>query len=380
MSRYRRSPVGRPYGSGSKPRLLTSILLLIIVSMIYTQAKDARNWKWLVAQEQEAEQPAPNPKPKLWKEVVIEAPHDGSPEELATSRMQLQAVSDKRPLDGLEMPSYYRLLKWARAQPFEDLEVRAKRHPVYAQFFESADKYRGQLFRLRLHVRRIVEHEDLPQNSADARRVYELWGFTDESKDHPYSIVVPEIPSWFKTGGEVEEECVVVGYFFKLLAYEAFHTNRAAPLFMGRMRPIAGPPKKAASAGRAAWEWAIGGAVLVLVGAFIGKAMKVRKEPSKTRITKGADEGVDLWLQPNDLSSGASASMEPTNAASVASESAAASIVKNSPQQSDQINGELQSSEATPSLLTDSEQPATMNHSPLAASPVGQKSATPSTS
>lgn len=349
MSRYRRSPVGRPYGSGSKPRLLTSILLLIIVSMIYTQAKDARNWKWLVAQEMDAEKPAPNPKPKLWKEVVIEAPHDGSPEELATSRMQLQAVSDKRPLDGLEMPSYYRLLKWARAQPFEDLEVRAKRNPVYAQFFESADKYRGQLFRLRLHVRRIVEHEDLPQNSADARKIYELWGFTDESKDHPYSIVVPEIPSWFKVGGEVEEECVVVGYFFKLLAYEAFHTNRAAPLFMGRMRPVAGPPQKAATADSSAWEWVIGGAVLVLAGAFIWKVMSVQKGPSKTRITTGANEGVDLWLQPTDTPQEPLSRLELGTPTGVAVETPLPTVVQAPAPPINAGASELQSNSATPS-------------------------------
>ncbi len=298
MSRYRRGPIGKAYGANSKPRLLTPILLLIIVSMIYTQAKDARNWRWLVAQEKEleAEKPAATPKPKLWKEVVIDVPHDGNPEELATSRMQLQAVTDKRPLEGLEMPSYYRLLKWARAQPFEDLEVRAKRNPVYSQFFESPDKHRGQLFRLRLHVRRIVEHEDLPQNSAEARKVYELWGFTDESKDHPFAIVVPEIPSWFKVGGEVEEECVAVGYFFKLLAYEAFHTNRAAPLLMGRMRPLSGPPKKAKAEGGSMLDFAITAAVLSLAGSLVWLALRSRKPTAKARITKGADEGVDLWL------------------------------------------------------------------------------------
>lgn len=297
MSRYRRGPIGKAYGSGSKPRLLTSVLLLIIVSMIYTQARNPQNWKWVEAQEVEADKPAPNPKPKLWKEDVIEAPHDGNPEELATSRMQLQAVTDKRPLEPLEMASYYRLLKWARAQPYEDLEVRAKRRPVYTQFFESPDRHRGQVFRLRLHVRRIVEHDDLPQNSAEARKVYELWGFTDESKDHPYSVVVPEIPSWFKVGGEVEEECVFVGYFFKLLAYEAFQTNRAAPLFMGRMRPLSGPPKKAKADGDSTLDFAIAAAVLSLVGTLVWFAMKAKKQPSKVKLTKGADEGVDLWLQ-----------------------------------------------------------------------------------
>lgn len=297
MSRYRRSSIGRPYGSGSKPRLLTSVLLLIIISMIYTQAKDARNWRWLEAQEVDSEKPAPTAKPKDWKEVVIEAPHDGNPEELATCRMQLQAVQDKRPLEGLEMPSYYRLLKWARAQPFDALEVRANRKATYNQFFQSADKHRGKLIRLRLHVRRIEEHDDLPQNSAEARKVYELWGFTDESKDHPYSVVVPEIPSWFKLGGEVEEECVFVGYFFKVLAYEAFHTNRAAPLLMGRIRPVAGPPKKAA-ASSSGLELALGAVILLLVAGMVWYAMKSRTPGPKQRLNKGATEGVDDWLNP----------------------------------------------------------------------------------
>lgn len=300
MSQYRRGPYGRPYGSGSQPRLMTSVLLLIIVSMIYTTSKDARNWKWLEVHADEIDntKPATNPKPREWKEVVIEAPHDGDPEELATCRMQLGAVQDKTPLDGLDMPSYYRLLKWARAQPFEALEVRARREIFYRQFFESAKTHRGNLQRLRLHVRQIVVHDDLPQNSSEARKVYELWAYTDESKSHPYVVVVPEIPSWFKTGPEVDEECVFVGYFLKIMAYEAVGAHRGAPLLVGRLRPVSGPPKKAAAA-PAIMEYALGAGVLAVFGAIVWFALKSRRPVSLVaRVRKSETDGVSDWLSP----------------------------------------------------------------------------------
>jgi hypothetical protein len=243
MSRFSRHPSARPFGARGTPRLWTSLIMLAIVGLVYFQARNPNNWRWLTADDAADPQAAhatKNPSPR-WKETLISAQNDQDSEELAAGRMQLDAVIDKRPLEKLDMPAYWRLLKWARSQSFEELEGRAKRDVVYAQLFQRPEKYRGQLIRLRLHVRRIVKGDDVPANTADAEDIFELWGSTDESKSQPYGVICPEMPDWFRTGGDVEEECVFVGYFFKLMAHDALNTQRASPVLIGRLRPISIP-------------------------------------------------------------------------------------------------------------------------------------------
>ena len=97
------------------------------------------------------------------------------------------------------MPAYWRCLKWARAQSFAELERRAADGVVYTQLLEQPDKYRGKLLRLRLHIRRVLDWE-APKNSAGVRRVYEAWGWTDESKSHPTSPSSATLPAGHETG------------------------------------------------------------------------------------------------------------------------------------------------------------------------------------
>ena len=300
MSRSFRQPLARTFGSSGTPRLTTAIIMLVIVGLVYQQAKDARNWRWLAAQENDQKAVAPVQNRPGWQETLIDAPHDGNPEELRSGRNELGAVTDKAALNQYDMTAYYRHLKWARAQPFEDLELRAKTDFVYAQLFQNPEKYRGQLIRLRLHVGRILKFDDIPENSSQATQLFELWGRTDESKSHPYGVVVPEIPSWFKLGGEnIHEECVFVGYFIKLMAYDiSGDKRRAAPLLVGRIRPLSIPPVGEKSNDMmSAVEWGIGTLVVALLGIAAWRAMSLSRQTRSLRTsTASSADDVESWL------------------------------------------------------------------------------------
>lgn len=276
--------------------------MLVVVALVYAQARDAKNWQWLAAADKDAAAPSgekpPNGSRPVWQEIRIDASNDRDEEEHAIGRMQLDAVLDKAPLQNVEMPAYWRLLKWSRSQTFEELSARARRDVVFTQFVQRPERFRGQLVRLRLHVRRVLHHDELKENSAEAQQAFELWGFTDESGAHPYSIVVPEIPDWFRRGGDVEEECVFVGYFFKLMAYDATEKTRVAPLLIGRLRPLSGPlPKKPAAKATSKLEALVIAAVVGLVALAIWWGLPTRRRKTPRAQATAADDAVETWLR-----------------------------------------------------------------------------------
>ncbi len=66
----------------------------------------------------------------------------------------------------------------------------------------AAGKYRGELLHMRLHIRRALMHE-APTNKAGLKQVYELWGWTEESKSFPYVVLCSELPPGITLGAEV---------------------------------------------------------------------------------------------------------------------------------------------------------------------------------
>ena len=133
-----------------------------------------------------------------------------------------------------EMPAYWRLMKWTRAETFAAMDHRAARDVPRLGLLEQPERYRGHLLRLRLHILRILDWE-APKNSADVKRVYEAWGWTDQSNSL-YVCAFTELPAGMKTGESQHEEGVFVGYFLKDLGYQALKRNHAAPLLVGRLQ------------------------------------------------------------------------------------------------------------------------------------------------
>jgi hypothetical protein len=259
------------------------IAFLIVLGLIYSWARKPQTWHWLAndadaasASEESSTLPPSHDRGARTKsaekpgretaeapEVIVPGPTDQVESEAASARSLFEAVSDRAPLAKIEMPAYWRCLKWARAQSFADLERRSVKHIVYTQLWEQPDKYRGKLIRLRLHIRRILDWE-ASENSAGVRRVYEAWGWTDESKSFPYVVVFSDIPDGMQLGDNLQEEGLFVGYFLKTIAYTAYNKNRSSPLLLGRMKWLGSTPPAPPVVSGSDWFW-IGAVGLPLV-------------------------------------------------------------------------------------------------------------------
>lgn len=226
-----------------KARLFSLVVMLVVIGMLYSRAKEPRTWNWLVSNpdgdapvatvDAQAVTTAPP------RETVLEGPTDlteGQREEVAKL---LAAVTDRQKLVDVEMPAYWRLLGWAQSQPFAELEKRSKRDVALTKLNDEPDKYRGQPLRLRLNVTRILDF-DAPKNSVGVDKVYEAWGWTSDSKARPYVVVFAELPPGVKVGTEVDHELVFAGYFLKWMQYETYKGQKqSAPLLLGRLKPAA---------------------------------------------------------------------------------------------------------------------------------------------
>ncbi len=251
----------RPFGSSIPASRAFSMLIgLAVVWVLFDTMRQPDHWNWLAANEAEATAPpiatAPStgqvkPEKPSFSETVVPGPNDLDPAVLAEFVSQDELITDKAELRSREMIAYWELLSWSRSQSFEELERRARRDPAMVQIWEEPKKHRGRPFRLKLHIRRVLEWETDPkQNPLGVTRVYEAMGWTDESKSLPYSILFTEKPPQMPIGDEVEADVVFVGYFFKILAYTAYNSRRATPLLMGRVRmapKIASRPSAGAS-------------------------------------------------------------------------------------------------------------------------------------
>jgi hypothetical protein len=266
------------FGSGSSagagmPRMMTMLGLLVVLGMLIYRARDPAVWRWFAGEPNPAAAAAPataNPaaaaSDAAAEEVVVPGPRDDDPAEQVAIRMKFDVLTDRAPLAREEMPAYWRLLDWSLSQKLAALEPRAKSDVLYTQLWERPEHYRGQLMRLRLHVMRVLRH-DPDVEDGESKPVYELWGWTDDSKSFPYVVVCQDVPAGFRVGGDVREEVVFVGYFLKLMSYESFDKSRASPLLIGRVRRVGEPavlPEVAQARNRHEfWTMiAVGGAVL----------------------------------------------------------------------------------------------------------------------
>jgi hypothetical protein len=301
------------------------VAFLIVLALIYSWARKPQTWHWLAndadmaSASEESSALASTPdhdaganaagqpgraaaaKP----EVIVPGPTDQAESEAAAARSLFGAVSDRAPLAKIEMPAYWRCLKWARAQSFADLERRAAKRIVYTQLWEQPDKYRGKLIRLRLHIRRILDWE-APENSAGVHRVYEAWGWTDESKSFPYVVVFSDIPDGMQLGDNLQEEGLFVGYFLKTIAYTAYNKNRSSPLLVGRMKWLGSTPPAPPVVSSSDWFWIGGiGVPLVLLIAS-GTWFRMRRLRRVKLPAASADEAeMENWFRSGSDSSAA---------------------------------------------------------------------------
>jgi hypothetical protein len=184
---------------------------------------------------------------------------DTDQEEREGASEQFQALTDRTiELAREEMPAYWRLFSWAEHQTLDGLARRANRTAVLNQFLQAPDEQRGKLFQLELNVRRVLSY-DAPENSAGIKKVYEIWGWTTESKAWLYVVLTAHLPPGMPVGPDVNERITFAGYFLKVQGYHAAGAGPhdkplAAPLLVGRLA-WHHPPMPAAASREASWTY-----------------------------------------------------------------------------------------------------------------------------
>jgi len=255
-------------------RLVRTVMLLGVVTMLIFWSRDPAMWKWLAddVQENAAVTAKPNgdtvsPDGNL-AETLVSGPNDQQPLEHSQAEYLFQAVTDKEPLAREEMPAYWKLMRWSMTESFDDLWERSRKDIYFTHLAEAPEKYRGELIGLKVSLRRALAHE-AEENSAGAKQVYEAWGVTNESRSGLYCLVFYDKPPELAIQPSIHEEATFVGYFLKQFTYEdAMGKNRWAPLLIGRLHWRENVTRSALRRQRNdgyLWQWLIvAGAVVVL--------------------------------------------------------------------------------------------------------------------
>lgn len=199
-------------------------------------------------------------------------PTDLDPLEREAALEEFQAVSDRslgmRPE---EMGVYWRMFAWTKSQTYAEMNRRAKareRRLAFNDFVMSPDVHRGEIVSLKLNLRRVLEM-DAPANPYGIEKVYELWGWAEESQGWLYCVLASELPPDMPIGARIEETAYVTGYFFKLQGYFEVGAGPrdkplAAPLLIGRVRWQGAPSgNKQTAQSDWKWLWWIGGLAIV---------------------------------------------------------------------------------------------------------------------
>ena len=272
-----RRRVARPYGhSISVTRLASLIMAMAVLWVFYDRMKDPTTWG-VFADEEPAAKPIEKA-PPADKETIVTGPNHKDDEELAAAQRNFEFIIDRAPLKSREMDAYWRLMAWSRTEPLADLEKAAKRDVAFTQLWDQPERYRGQSIRLRLHVRRVLEY-DAPENPHGFSKVYEAWGWTDESSTFPYVIVLPEKPKGLRIGEEVSSEVVFVGHFLKIMSYtDKLGKTRGAPLLIGRSRLVATAPAPSSKTDTSVVVLVILICGALLVGSFVWIKVRPRKK------------------------------------------------------------------------------------------------------
>lgn len=295
--------------SGTTVRLMSMIGMLIVLGMLIGRAGDPQTWRWLandttpIQEEADALGAVTAPAKSISTEkqmpvaaeTIVAGPADNDAEEIEAAREEFQAVGDRVPLSAQEMPAYWRMINWSRAQSFDRLQARARHDLLFTHFWERPAKYRGELTFLKLHIERVLTYE-APPNDAGIKQLYEAWGWTDDSKSFPYAVVFSELPAGMRLGAKVSEDAMFAGYFMKLLPYQAFDVKRAAPLLLGRLHWQEHPARAALQPHDSSvfWLTLAGGGVLLMLAIVRWVAVRRSRRPMHVALARNHD--AEQWL------------------------------------------------------------------------------------
>lgn len=298
MRRYwREQQPSRMFRGAELMRLMTGIVMLGVLYMLYTWAREPNTWRWLAPKPPVVSQEPPQILPPAT------GPTDEDPEQADEARNEFQAITDGTlNLGPEEMEAYGRLVEWVKSQSFDRLSQRAKNDVWYTNLYDAPDRHRGQLVALDLDVRRAQDLE-VRRNGVD---LHEAWGPTDESRGRLYDVIVVDYPPAMPVGYDIREEAKFVGYFLKLQGYESARAKpgqapEKAPLLIGRLQwePAAPPPPD--NTQQWIWKAALVAGIGLVLGLWLAYNRLRRRPPPKRRIPPDAASGevipIDAWLE-----------------------------------------------------------------------------------
>jgi len=170
---------------------------------------------------------------------------------LESAGFDLSHVTDRSELSFEDSAAYYGILDHARDVSAESLRAAAdelrRQHwesseryrdrpeaefPTFVGLIEEPASYRGQPVTLSGHLIRLVKSSAGP-NDFGINTLYEGWLVTENSQQHPATIICTEIPPGMPIGEELIDGVSVTGYFFKLQTYPSRDKKiRFAPLIL----------------------------------------------------------------------------------------------------------------------------------------------------
>lgn len=304
MRRFKNPSNGGLFHRGEWLRILSMVMMLVILYTMIQRARDASVWRWLVNDSSLESASATDVivanRPDSDSTGLFDGPTDSDPDEIDAAHELFGAISDKNKLSVEEMPAYWRLWRWTRAQSLETLQQRARRDVSLGHFLETPDELRGHVVRLRLHLRQSVSWKIGPEEKAGgAKLVYEAWGWSDESPNF-YCIVFTQPPPDMPIGPSVWDEVTFCGYFLKLISYRDQEDKlRVAPLLIGRVARHALPP---VGTDEVPWAWAMlgaGGLVLLVLLVRWTRAYAFPRSRAKPVDRQMARASIAQWLETN---------------------------------------------------------------------------------
>lgn len=164
--------------------------------------------------------------------------------------IDLSVVTDRSELSFEESASYYGILGYVREvsagelsaaasqlhqQRWEDSEFKNQPEsdfPTFVDLIQNPAAYRGQPVTLKGHLIRLIKSIAGP-NDFGINTLYEGWLVTEDSQQHPATIICTEIPPGMPIGEETIDGVTVTGYFLKLRTYPSRDRKiRFAPLIL----------------------------------------------------------------------------------------------------------------------------------------------------
>ncbi|MEN6458315.1 MAG: hypothetical protein ABFC63_05245 [Thermoguttaceae bacterium] len=306
--RNRRAPLPRSTFRAVGLRLASGILMLALLAMLINWVRQADNWQWLVRKPAPvAAQQAPVTKTEPLPEAA--GPTDEDPDEAETARENFQALTDgSTTLGPEEMVPYNQLVEWVKNQSFARLDRRARRDLWYTDLHDQPNKHRGKLVALDLDIRMA---KDVGRNEYGVP-LHEAWGFTQESRGRPYTLIILDYPKGMPEGYEIRANARFAGYFLKLQGYEPAKARpgqrpERAPLLIGRLQWTPPTPTTVDEFDHWAWGGALVGLVVVALAIWYFQNRRTMATLPSLRLTTlpGASP-IDQWLEQRGDATGGS--------------------------------------------------------------------------